>query len=53
MILAHFQFRHVQEKVLGIEFNDAFYARYKETMAGLVLYGIPGMAARLTDKTGD
>jgi len=45
-ILAHFRFKPVQEHIFRIKFNDAFYERYKETIATLFLYGITGTAAQ-------
>jgi len=52
MVLAHFQFRQVQEKVLNITFDEAFYERYKNIITNLVLHGIPGMAARMNESQG-
>jgi AcrR family transcriptional regulator len=45
-ILAHFRFKPVQKHIFKIQFNDAFYERYKETIATLFLYGITGIAAQ-------
>jgi len=45
VILTHFRLKHIQTKVFNIEFDDAFYERYIETVATLFLHGITGIAA--------
>lgn len=48
-ILAHFQFRSVQEKILNLKFDNAFYERYKEIMATVFIGGITKLADSHTD----
>ncbi|MCK5382059.1 MAG: TetR/AcrR family transcriptional regulator [Candidatus Latescibacteria bacterium] len=46
IIATHFRLRSVQEHVFHIEFDDAFYERYTETISALFIDGITGMAAQ-------
>ncbi|MCD6335803.1 MAG: TetR/AcrR family transcriptional regulator [Candidatus Latescibacteria bacterium] len=45
IIATHFRLRSIQEHVFDIEFDDAFYERYTETISALFIDGITGMAA--------
>lgn len=44
IILTHFRLRPIQKEVLNIEFNDAYYDRYKHIISTLFLYGVTGMS---------
>ncbi|TKJ39097.1 hypothetical protein CEE37_11800 [candidate division LCP-89 bacterium B3_LCP] len=46
IILTHFRFRPVQEKVFNVKFDDEFYEKFADTVATLFLHGINGVAAR-------
>ena len=46
IITTHFRLRSVQEHVFHIEFDDAFYERYTETISALFIDGITGIAAQ-------
>ncbi len=48
-VLAHFQLRPVQEKILNLNFDDAFYERYKEIIATLFIGGIKELAETQPD----
>jgi len=53
MILTHFRYRPVQEQVYNVEFDDAFYDRYAETLATLYMRGITGIAGNNLIANGD
>jgi hypothetical protein len=53
MILTHFRYRPVQKQVYNVEFDDAFYERYAETLATLYLQGITGIAGNNLKTNGD
>lgn len=46
MILTHFRFKPVQSKAFRIDFDDAFYDKYADTIETLFLYGITGFAKK-------
>ena len=48
IIATHFRLRSVQQDVFHIEFDDAFYERYTETISALFIDGITGMASEKT-----
>jgi AcrR family transcriptional regulator len=50
MILAHFRFKPVQSKAFQIDFDDAFYDKYADTIETLFLYGIMGVAEKSQNK---
>ena len=50
MILAHFRFKPVQSKAFRIDFDDAFYEKYTETVETLFLYGVMGIAEKNKSK---
>ncbi len=43
IVLAHFRLRPIQKKVLQMDFNNAFYDRYKAIISGLFLKGVTGI----------
>lgn len=46
IITTHFRLRSVQKHVFHVEFDDAFYERYTETISTLFLHGVNGMVAQ-------
>ena len=51
-IFTNFRFRPVLKRVFRFKFDDAYYARYAETITALFLHGIRGMAEARSDSTG-
>ena len=49
-IFTNFRFRPVLGRVFRIEFDDAYYRRYAETIATLFLEGIKGLAGEREEK---
>ncbi len=52
MVLIHFRFRYVQQKVFDLEFSDEYYEEYIETISTLYLNGISGIAAKNKNMKG-
>ncbi|HDP98735.1 MAG TPA: TetR/AcrR family transcriptional regulator [bacterium] len=52
-ILAHFRFKPVQKNILQIEFDDAFYDRYIDTLTTFFLYGLKGIIEKYQPAKGD
>lgn len=44
LVLTHFRLRPIQKKIIDVEFDEAFYKKYKDIISTLFLKGIKGLA---------